>query len=105
MFRVVSYTETGYLGHSEAKCFTGSVEIIHKIPSAVMVTHNEGTCSAKDVESDSGFRVRELGKIVRFTGHPLDPAKDLVAWMKTLSIVLKPFVRWSVMGLLSKSLG
>ncbi|PWA73572.1 fibronectin type III domain-containing protein [Artemisia annua] len=65
VFRVVSYTETGDLGHSEAKCFTGSVEIIHKIPSAVMVTHNEGTCSLKDVESDSGFRVRELGKIVR----------------------------------------
>ncbi|GJW67919.1 VIN3-like protein 1 [Tanacetum coccineum] len=63
--RLVSYTETGDLGHSEAKCFTGSVEIIHKIPSAVMVSHNEGNSSAKDVESDSGFRVRELGKIVR----------------------------------------
>ncbi|GKB65688.1 VIN3-like protein 1 [Tanacetum coccineum] len=54
VFRVVSYTETGDLGHSEAKCFTGSVEIIHKIPSAVMVSHIEGNSSAKDVESDSG---------------------------------------------------
>ncbi|KAD6795104.1 hypothetical protein E3N88_06000 [Mikania micrantha] len=65
MFRVVSYTETGDLGHSEAKCFTGSVEIIYKNPNSVMVPHNEGTSGTKDVESDSGFRVRELGKILR----------------------------------------
>lgn len=65
VFRVVSYTDIGDLGHSEAKCFTGSVEIIHKNPNSVVVPHNEGTSSAKDVESDSGFRVRELGKIIR----------------------------------------
>ncbi|KAI3802938.1 hypothetical protein L1987_31085 [Smallanthus sonchifolius] len=65
MFRVVSYTEIGDLGHSEAKCFTGSVEIIHKNPNSVTVPHNEGTSGAKDVESDSGFKVRELGKILR----------------------------------------
>lgn len=65
LFRVVSYTELGDLGHSEAKCFTGSVEIIHKNPNAVTVPHNEGTSGAKDVESDSGFKVRELGKILR----------------------------------------
>lgn len=65
LFRVVSYTEVGDLGHSEAKCFTGSVEIIHKNPSAVSLPHNEGTSGAKDVESDSGFKVRELGKILR----------------------------------------
>nr|XP_043624731.1 VIN3-like protein 1 [Erigeron canadensis]XP_043624732.1 VIN3-like protein 1 [Erigeron canadensis] len=64
-FRVVSYTETGDLGHSEAKCFTGSVEIIHKNPSSITVPHNEGTSGTKDVESDSGFKVRELGKILR----------------------------------------
>lgn len=31
-FRIISYTESGDLGHSEAKCFTRSVEIIRKNP-------------------------------------------------------------------------
>ncbi|KAM7512794.1 hypothetical protein LguiB_011669 [Lonicera macranthoides] len=69
-FRIVSYTETGDLGHSEAKCFTKSVEIIHKNHKKENVG---GSSSAQmdqnttiDVESDSGFKVRDLGKILRF---------------------------------------
>lgn len=64
-FRIVSYTETGDLGHSEAKCFTESVEILHKNPGDVIIPHDEGTSGAKDIESDSGFKVRDLGKILR----------------------------------------
>ncbi|KAI3790207.1 hypothetical protein L2E82_03076 [Cichorium intybus] len=64
LFRVVSYTESGDLGHSEAKCFTGSKEIIHK-NNPVNPVNREGTSGQKDVESDSGFKVRELGKILR----------------------------------------
>ncbi|KAI3781855.1 hypothetical protein L2E82_11882 [Cichorium intybus] len=64
-FRIVSYTETGDLGHSEAKCFTKSVEILHKNPDSVTIPHDEGTSGTKNVESDSGFKVRDLGKILR----------------------------------------
>lgn len=65
-FRIVSYTETGDFGHSEAKCFTRSVEIIHKNSADVItVPHDEGTSGTKDIESDSGFKVRDLGKILR----------------------------------------
>lgn len=64
-FRIVSYTKSGDLGHSEAKCFTKSVEILHKISGDAMAPHDEGTSGTKDVESDSGFKVRDLGKILR----------------------------------------
>ncbi|KAL8237045.1 hypothetical protein R6Q59_018126 [Mikania micrantha] len=64
-FRIVSYTENGDLGHSEAKCFTKSVEVLHKNPADIIVPRDEGTSGAKDVESDSGFKVRDLGKILR----------------------------------------
>ncbi|KAE8714158.1 hypothetical protein F3Y22_tig00110201pilonHSYRG00379 [Hibiscus syriacus] len=72
-FRIVSYTEAGDLGHSEAKCFTKSVEIIHKNPnSAVVMNRNnenkltEGSSlGSKELPAvgSSGFKVRELGKI------------------------------------------
>ena len=74
-FRIVSYTEAGDLGHSEAKCFTKSVEIINKNPSpAGPMKENpcvEGSSSdAKEQPSpnpveNSGFKVRDLGKILR----------------------------------------
>ncbi|CAI0389855.1 unnamed protein product [Linum tenue] len=78
-FRIVSYTESGDLGHSEAKCFTKSVEIFRKLPSSSSAaanggtkddnTNNEGGSTSKattEGSSDlSGFRVRELGKIIR----------------------------------------
>ncbi|CAN0900795.1 VIN3-like protein 1 [Linum grandiflorum] len=85
-FRIVSYTESGDLGHSEAKCFTKSKEIIRKHPGSSFPadgtkvennnnSSNEGGSSSsamrqqsKTPEEDndvSGFRVRELGKIIR----------------------------------------
>ncbi|CAI0389885.1 unnamed protein product [Linum tenue] len=66
-FRIVSYTESGDLGHSEAKCFTKSVEIFRKLPSSSSAAANGGTKDATTEGSSdlSGFRVRELGKIIR----------------------------------------
>uniref|UniRef100_A0A5B6ZM30 Putative VIN3-like protein 1 isoform X1 n=1 Tax=Davidia involucrata TaxID=16924 RepID=A0A5B6ZM30_DAVIN len=76
-FRIISYTESGDLGHSEAKCFTKSVEIIHKNPNSTAmnhekeIPHTEGCSNAKTlskttgaVESSSEFKVRDLGKIL-----------------------------------------
>lgn len=71
-FRIVSYTEAGDLGHSEAKCFTKSVEIIYKNPTsaAVMCQKNvnhltEGSSKELTAVGSSGFKVRDLGKILR----------------------------------------
>ncbi|KAL3833112.1 hypothetical protein ACJIZ3_007848 [Penstemon smallii] len=77
-FRVVSYTDTGDFGHSEAKCFTKSVEIIHKHSNSISASpekensHNGGSSSGKqhqrtetDIESDSGFNIKDLGKIFK----------------------------------------
>jgi len=66
-FRIISFTEDGELGHSESKCFTRSVEIIHK-----NIEHRAEGCSStakRDVKSrngrSSGFMVRQLGKVLR----------------------------------------
>ncbi|KAK8695163.1 hypothetical protein V6N13_000335 [Hibiscus sabdariffa] len=74
-FRIVSYTEATDLGHSEAKCFTKSVEIIHKNPNSTVVMNHkkdnaltEGSSSgSKELTADgsSVFKVRDLGKILR----------------------------------------
>ncbi|KAI3449098.1 hypothetical protein Pfo_005763 [Paulownia fortunei] len=76
--RIISYTNTGDFGHSEVKCFTKSVEIINKNYNSIAGSPekenslNGGSSSAKqhhrtpiDIESDSGFKVRDLGKILR----------------------------------------
>ncbi|MED6112776.1 hypothetical protein PIB30_064738 [Stylosanthes scabra] len=74
-FRIVSYTDTGDLGHSEAKCFTKSIEVIHNVPPSVaMVRKRENlqigaSTSGSKIEpnrtmKDSGFKVRDLGKIL-----------------------------------------
>ncbi|KAE8675908.1 copper-binding family protein [Hibiscus syriacus] len=74
-FRIVSYTEAGDLGHSEAKCFTKSVEIIHKNPNSAVVMNRKNENNLTEESSlgpkellaagSSGFKVRELGKILR----------------------------------------
>ncbi|CAH2049688.1 unnamed protein product, partial [Thlaspi arvense] len=77
-FRIISYTEAGDLGHSEAKCFTKSIEIIHKNASSSAMSHKsenphvEGSSEARGetkipaaVGSSPGFKVRDLGKILR----------------------------------------
>ncbi|KAI0522854.1 hypothetical protein KFK09_005239 [Dendrobium nobile] len=67
-FRIISFTVEGDLGHSEARCFTKSVEIIHKETEQ---TGTEGCSSSGKRDSkaphtgSSGFKVRNLGKILR----------------------------------------
>lgn len=76
--RIISYTDTGDFGHSEVKFFTKSVEIIQKNRNSIAGSPekekslNGGSSSAKqdhksstEIESDSGFKVRDLGKILR----------------------------------------
>ncbi|XP_027359070.1 VIN3-like protein 1 isoform X2 [Abrus precatorius] len=78
-FRIVSFADMGDLGHSEAKCFTKSVEILEKNSStSVAMNHkkenlqNGGSSSDSKMEpnpsmADSGFKVRDLGKILHLT--------------------------------------
>lgn len=77
-FRIISYTQDGDLGHSEAKCFTKSVELIHKNPSLVGPKKENPPCvegSSSNAKEDqlnslpaqgptSEFKVRDLGKIL-----------------------------------------
>lgn len=77
-FRIISYTETGDLGHSEAKCFTKSVEILNKNPNspaaktgkkenALVERSPSGKRESKSTMaagSSSEFKVRDLGKIL-----------------------------------------
>ncbi|KAI4347151.1 hypothetical protein L6164_007992 [Bauhinia variegata] len=76
-FRIISYTDSGDLGHSEAKCFTKSIEIINKNPSSLVTLNHKkenhqtgGSSSGSKTEhnpgiGDCGFKVRDLGKILR----------------------------------------
>lgn len=71
--RIISYTNTGDIGHSEVKCYTKSVEIINKNYNLIAGSpEKENSLSAKQlqgtstgIESDSGFKVRDLGRILR----------------------------------------
>ena len=77
-FRIISYTDNGDLGHSEARCFTKSVEIISKNSKLAASSyckrehaHIEGSsCSkmgpdnTKVFGSPSQFKVRDLEKIL-----------------------------------------
>ncbi|XP_077211765.1 VIN3-like protein 1 [Tasmannia lanceolata] len=77
-FQIISFTDSGDFGHSEAKCFTKSVEIIHKgADSAAATDHKnenlgvEGSSSSAKREPNittvgsPGFKVRDLGKVLR----------------------------------------
>ena len=77
-FRIVSFTEAGDLGHSEAKCFTKSVEIIHKNPNSAAFMNQKKDNTLIDGSSlgsnkelaavgSSGFKVRDLGKILHLS--------------------------------------
>ncbi|KAL7125891.1 hypothetical protein ABFS83_14G146800 [Erythranthe nasuta] len=68
--RVISYTDSDDFGHSEVKFFTKSVEIFHKnCSNSIARNLSKGNSinggSSTDVELDSGFKVRDLGKILR----------------------------------------
>ncbi|ERN03921.1 hypothetical protein AMTR_s00078p00194580 [Amborella trichopoda] len=76
-FRIRSFTDEGDLGHSESKCFTKSVEIVHRSTEPTVSlddkTENLGiegssTNVKKEAKANggaSGFKVRDLGKILR----------------------------------------
>ncbi|XP_062204500.1 VIN3-like protein 1 [Phragmites australis] len=82
-FRIISFTEEGELGHSESKCFTRSVEIIHK-----NIEHGAEGCSStakrdgkRHNDMSSGFKVRDLGNVFRKgcaeeNGYPSAFCKD-----------------------------
>lgn len=71
-FRIISYSEAGDLGHSEAKCYTKSVEILDKNPIAEGLKKEnpslEGSSSNAMEQPNSnqavGFMVRDLGKFL-----------------------------------------
>ncbi|CAN6564358.1 unnamed protein product [Malus baccata var. baccata] len=78
-FRIISYTEAGDLGHSEAKCFTKSVEIIRRNPispvsenpkkdNPIIEANSSGKRESETttaVGPTSEFKVRDLGKVLR----------------------------------------
>ncbi|XP_020114087.1 VIN3-like protein 1 [Ananas comosus] len=68
-FRIISFTENADLGHSGSKCFTKSVEIIHK-----QTAHDSAQgCSSsvrregkkRNSKPSSGFKIRNVGKFLR----------------------------------------
>ncbi|XP_068652106.1 VIN3-like protein 1 isoform X2 [Aristolochia californica] len=73
-FQIISFTELGDLGHSEAKCFTKSVEIMHKITNSLDIksknkdlnTDGSSFRAKKEALSSisSGFKVRDLGTVI-----------------------------------------
>ncbi|KAF2286883.1 hypothetical protein GH714_034633 [Hevea brasiliensis] len=67
-FRIVSYTEAGDCGHSEAKCFTKSIEVIHRNPISSVATngkkantHMGGGTSGSKREFKSAMSVNSSG--------------------------------------------
>ncbi|XP_058184321.1 VIN3-like protein 1 isoform X2 [Rhododendron vialii] len=70
-FRIISYVDSGDFGHSEAKCFTKSVEIIHKNAGSASMNHTNGNPHFEEsktptaIGSSPGFKVRDLGKLLQ----------------------------------------
>ncbi|KAI4380418.1 hypothetical protein MLD38_006613 [Melastoma candidum] len=76
VFHIVSYTEAGDLGHSEARCFTKSVEIVGKHRDGEdrkeTALSNGNSLSCADIEPklgltasvSPGFKVRDLGMVL-----------------------------------------
>lgn len=70
MFRVVSYTEAGIFGHSNAMCFTKSVEILQSVDGKEKrITDLVGSDQPSDREEkssiSSGFQIKQLAKYVQ----------------------------------------
>lgn len=89
-FRVVSYMENADLGHSEAKCFTKSIEIVLRSPKLPPPRFSNPRNGCKTLADSSGFRVRDLGKVLNLElaqeqGH-LDSECNEVAKLKPENI-------------------
>lgn len=68
-FRIISYADAGDVGHSEAKCFTKSVELMQKVPDLGSKkpsgpARTSPKSSSEEPGSCSEFKVRDLGKIL-----------------------------------------
>ena len=70
-FKIISFTELGDVGHSESKCFTKSVELMMhhnddpgREPLRPM-SSQEARSRRRPSSASGGFRVRDLGKILR----------------------------------------
>ncbi|KAJ4820920.1 hypothetical protein LUZ62_033486 [Rhynchospora pubera] len=61
-FRIVSFTEEGDIGHSESRCFTGSIEIV--VNPARPRSHTNRDSSSRNYRS-SGFKIRTAGRFLR----------------------------------------
>ncbi|KAK4784102.1 hypothetical protein SAY86_018470 [Trapa natans] len=64
IFRAISYNENGDLGHSEAKCYTKSVEIIQRKQKPPLSTTSNPVIGPQNLSNYSGFRIRDLGKVL-----------------------------------------
>ncbi|XP_054786663.1 VIN3-like protein 1 isoform X2 [Prosopis cineraria] len=75
-FRIISYTDMGQLGYSEAKCFTKSADPTIKGPSSLIdlgqkkesleigASSSGSKTEPNPTVADLGFKVRDLGKVV-----------------------------------------
>ncbi|XP_078168467.1 VIN3-like protein 1 isoform X2 [Carex rostrata] len=61
-FRIISFTEEGDMGHSETRCFTGSIEIT--IHPARPRSHAYRDSSNRSYRS-TGFKIRNVGRVLR----------------------------------------
>ncbi|RAL51067.1 hypothetical protein DM860_005423 [Cuscuta australis] len=88
-FRIVSYTESGDLGHTEANCFTKSVEISHSNLSSVAGNHSEENTVEEDHSNPSSCQLdlnvaiipdlnEELSQLITPASSRDQPTADLV---------------------------
>lgn len=66
-FRVISFTDDGILGHSEAKCYTGSNELLtnRATQNAMAICLQKQRRDGNQASKSSGFRIRDVGRILR----------------------------------------
>ncbi|RID53207.1 hypothetical protein BRARA_G00623 [Brassica rapa] len=83
MFRVVSYTEAGCLGHSNARCVTKSVEILRdnsvegRTKRRIDLLGNDQASDREEKSSiSSGFQIGQLGKYVELAEAQEDGLLD-----------------------------
>ena len=66
-FRILSFTDDGILGHSESKCYTGSNELLanRAAQNAMAICLQTHRRDGNHAFKSSGFRIRDVGKILR----------------------------------------
>lgn len=66
-FRIISFTDDGILGHSECKCYTGSNELLpnRATQNPMAICLQKQRRDGNQASKSSGFRIRDVGKILR----------------------------------------